>query len=340
MSNLRILVMGDSVALQMYYILEMAVGASAANRTVLANVVGKHGRYAYALSSTATVGAWRITDIFQRGREGKPIPNAKGGGWSSTMARTLLNLSDPITVEPIGSFDVIFFQIPSAWLVDELPDFNASRLIESLQLANEVFGVKKAILLTMPFHCRYEYGSLPILLKKNCDLQSLVTNFQPNRTIPGITGLALMDFATLHFSMIRLNAFASGYSDSANSPDMPYLNVRLQEHQHRNPAVLVCAGPVFTTTAKARRKGKQELVNMTTCVKNSLLSDRVHLCLDVFGGRIVAATGCLLQCLYGDSTGVSDHHLGDTSADEMDEVDQQVTSLACQKECNDKFMTF
>lgn len=257
------------------------------------------------------------------------------------MANTLLNLPDPINGEPIGSFDVVFYDIPSAWLVDDLPDFDASQIIESLQLANEVFGVTKAILLTMPFHSRYDYDSLPILLEKNRDLEALVANFQPNRTIPGITGLAMMDFARLHFSGIRLNAFVLGYSTSADSPDMTYLKIRLQEFERKNPAVLVCAGPVIPITTKAARRGNAPLVNMTTCVKNGLLADRVHLCPDVFGGRIVAATGCLLQCLYDDHrTPTSDPHLEDTSADDENVIDQQATSLACQKECNDKFMTF
>lgn len=341
MENLRILVMGDSVAMQMYYMLEMAVGASAANRTVLSDVVDKPGHYSYALSSTANVGAWRITDIFQRANEGNPPPNAKGGGWNITTARDLLSLPDPVNGEPIVSFDVIFFNIPSAWLVNDLPNFNASLILESLQLANEVFGVKKAILLTMPYQMHSDYDSLPILFQKNRDIQSLVTSFQPNHTIPGITGLAMMDYAELQFSMIRTNAAVLGYFNTTNSQDMPYLKVRLYEYEGHRPAALACGGPLITLETSSRRSGKGNLVNMTTCSRNALYADDVHICTDVFGGRIVAATGCLLQCLYDDVTDVADHNRhGDENLYQKDETDHDIAFLGCQKACNDKFMTF
>ena len=316
LQNLRILVMGDSVAMQMFHMIDMAVGGSTDNLTVVEYSSGQ--RYSYALSSTASVAAWRITEMFLRVNENKPPPNEPGGGWNATTARALLNLPDPSNGQPIRSFDTILFVIPLPWM--KLSRFRASDLTESLQLAYEIFGVKKAILLNMPFHNNIEYDKIPMLLEKNRDIQSLVTNFEPNRTIPGITGLVMMDLAELTFQFIRANAPLLGYLNDTDSPDMPYLITRIQDYTtYAKPAAAhVCAGPIFETTGTAR--------NFTLCDKNAISLDGIHMCPATFGGRVVAAAGCLLQCLYSDSSG---------------DVKERVQSgiLDCQKECNDKFMT-
>lgn len=317
LENLRILVLGDSVAMQFFHMIDMAAGGSFDNRTVVEYAFGHH--YSYALSSTSKVGAWRITDLFLRANENNPPPNLQGGGWNATTARVLLNLTDPRNGEPIRSFDTIVFVIPLPWM--KLEKFRTSDLNESLQLANEVFGVQKAILLTMPFMNNIDYDKVPMLLEKNREIQSLVTSFEANRTIPGITGLVVMDFAELMFQFIRANAAFLGYLNGTDSPEMPYLMTRIRDYTPRvRPAAAhVCAGPMFG-------KGGGSL-NFTLCDKNAISLDGIHVCPNTFGGRIVAATGCLLQCLYPDRSKGNSRQQA------------QAYVLKCQKECNDKFMT-
>jgi hypothetical protein len=316
LKNHRILVMGDSVAMQMFHMIDMANGGSSSNRTVVENAFGDH--YSYALSSTANVGAWRTTGMFLRDNENKPPPNEPGGGWNATTARVLLDLPDPSNGKPIRSFDTILYVVPLPWV--KLNNFRVSDLNKSLQLANEVFGVKKAILLTMPFHNNIDYDKIPLLLEKNREIQSLVTNFEAGRTIPGITGLVVMDFAELTFQFIRANAPLLGYLNDTDSPDMPYLAIRIRDYMTfaRPAAAHVCAGPLFEKRGAA--------TNFTLCDKNAITIDGIHMCPNTFGGRIVAATGCLLQCLNSDCS--RDMKAG-----------VQIGTLQCQKVCNDKFMT-
>ena len=317
LKNLRILVMGDSVAMQIFHMVDMAAGGSHDNRTVVEYAFGHH--YSYALSSTAKIGAWRITDMFLRANENRPPPNEPGGGWNATTARVLLSLPDPSNGEPIQSFDTIVFVIPLPWM--KLAHFRASDFKESLQLANEVFGIKKAILLTMPFMNNVEYDRVPMLLEKNREIEALVTDFEGNRTIPGIEGLVMMDFAELMFQFIRANAALLGYLNGTDSAEMPYLMTRIRDYTpHARPAAAhVCAGPMFELRGQS--------LNFTLCDKNVISLDGIHLCPNAFGGRMVAATGCLLQCLYPDSNGGASRPT------------EHVDVLECQKECNSKFMT-
>ena len=179
----------------------------------------------------------------------------------------------------------------------------------------------------MPYQMHYNYDSLPVLLQKNRDIQSLVTNFQPNRTIPGIMGLTMMDYAELQLSLIRTNAAVLGYINTTNSLDMPYLQVRLYEYEGHRPAALACGGPLISIETTSRQFGRGNLVNMTTCARNALLSDDVHICADVFGGRIVAAMGCLLQCLDDGVTVIGDRHRhDDKDLYQKDETNRHITS--------------
>lgn len=66
-------------------------------------------------------------------------------------------------------------------------------------------------------------------------------------------------------------------------------------------------------------------------VKNGLSHDGMHACTDTVGGRINAATACLLQCRYGGDTAVvKDDHYDLNSLQKLDE---------CERRCNLQYMS-
>ena len=127
-----------------------------------------------------------------------------------------------------------------------------------------------------------------------------------------------MDLAELTNQFIQVNAGLLGYLNNTKSPEMTYLDVRLVDFTPnvRPAAAHVCAGPLF--------KRKPNLL----CDKNGITGDGMHMCTSTYAGHVVAATGCLLQCL---NTGHGELLGGEKEA--------QAKSVSCQKDCNDKYMT-
>lgn len=322
LDHLRILVLGDSVGMQLFTILDKATMTGGIDypleaRHVVAYAFSDH--ISYGTSKNGRVGAWRTTGFMLEGSEGKPPPNMEGGGWDLETARDLLNVAIPEDNNAtIGSFDTVLFRIPHGWMpIDQIA---VPHIIESLHTASRVFGATTAILLALPFVNNVEQHQRIPWLRKNEELRKFAADFVPNETIPGIHRLVLMDFARLTNHFIKVNAGLLGYLNNTDDPEMQYLDqIRLVEYvAHNYPsAAHVCAGSTY------KKQGK------TLCYKNAISFDGMHICPNTYGGRIVAATGCLMQCLYQD---FHDGQFGESPT-------SQTKNLECQQECNDKFMT-
>jgi hypothetical protein len=322
----KLLVLGDSVAMQFFEMLDRASSASRQhNQTIIEYAFGDH--LSYGVSGDRKLGAWRTTGMFLNRNEGKLPPNSPEGGWNRTTAQALLHI--PIhhhdssggaehavkqhqEQETIGSFEVVMFRIAHGWL--ELNQIDIKGIRESLQVAHEVFGVTKAIILTMPFINNVYTHILQSWRRLNDQIRGFVTSFKPNKTIPGIERLVLMDLAELTNQFIQHNARFLGYLNGTDDDEkMPYMDVRLIEFIPKvyPAAAHVCSGPLA-------KKG----VTRILCDKNAITADGLHVCPTTYGGRFTAATGCLLQCLDID---------GD---EEYSKIAQE-----CQTKCNSKYMT-
>jgi hypothetical protein len=322
LDHLRILVLGDSVGMQLFTILDKATTTGGIDypledRQIVAYAFSDH--IAYGASKNGRVGAWRTTGFILESSEGKPPPNAEGGGWDLNTARDLLNVSIPEDHnERIGTFDTVLCRIPLGWMPIE--QIAIPHIIESLHIASRVFGATTAILLTLPFVNNVQQHQRIPWLRKNEEIRKFVADFVPNETIPGIHRLVLMDLAGLTNHFIQVNAGLLGYLNHTDDPEMQYLDqVRLFEYLREvyPSAAHVCAGPTF------KKQGRN------LCFKNAISYDGMHICPNTYGGRIVAVTGCLMQCLYQDF----DNGKFDASPS------SQIKNLECQQECNDKFMT-
>lgn len=115
-TDLKILVMGDSVGMQLSHSLEELMGGSESSRTVYRYSWGDtEGLHISAPTKGGGVLAgWRILGLFLASSLDKPLPNV-GGGWRMEDVYKITNhtfKNQRGQVERVGSFDVYLFFIP------------------------------------------------------------------------------------------------------------------------------------------------------------------------------------------------------------------------------------
>jgi hypothetical protein len=69
-------------------------------------------------------------------------------------------------------------------------------------------------------------------------------------------------------------------------------------------------------------------VGSSTCERNSISLDGMHWCMETIGGRVFAATSCLLACAFDTET-----RDGSTTSSHTTAIRQ------CEQQCNDDFMS-
>jgi len=241
------------------------------------------------------VAGWRITDLLRKDRENKPLPNEPGGGWIRSDIHELLNHT--MNHETIGSFDVVVFRIPHGWIT--LNNITEPALNESVVLANELFGAKNVIFLSLPFvNNIMTMDDLEELHETN---KMLKTFAQKNHS--AVDNVMVLDFGRLGDALTEWNGKLMGFNVT-NHTD--YLFQRLN----------CCPKQGFLQTiaqvcTKRVRHGRKR------CGPgNGFSVDGLHWCSENLNGRINAGTACLIQCMY--------------SSDDVRE---------CEKDCNNRFMS-
>jgi hypothetical protein len=237
-----------------------------------------------------------------------PSPAARfSSGWSPTDVSTLLDklaaipnhapLSNKtILTNPRPSFDVLIFRIPHGWIQFDAIDEN--RLRESLQLAHDLFGVKTAIVSTLPMNNNV-FGNHDLVTLKNVNkmIQSFVDSYRleilnntsklmahydtSNTTIDYVM---LMDFARLENELTMANAKVIGLDTSSTNFSLSRLGGRSDGCAARYPPskAMVCAEDV--------RGGSCD------CKLNAISLDGSHWCMGSIGGKVVGGFACLMQC--------------------------------------------
>lgn len=128
-TNLKILVMGDSVAIQFAQSLEEAAGGATFDQQLLERESWSGHEGMVISAPMRGVGWWQVgvscTAMLRRISEGKPLPNAGGGGWLRDDVRTLVNFTynnnfsaSSTEVETVGSIDALIFRIMHWWIVE------------------------------------------------------------------------------------------------------------------------------------------------------------------------------------------------------------------------------
>jgi hypothetical protein len=252
---------------------------------------------------------WRITGILQREGENKKGPNRCCGGWSREDSRKLLrhNYTVDNTTMTIDSFDVLIFRIPHGWIGLDL--VTKEKLQEMIELASELFGVKTVMILSLPYINNVKtLGDVRQLKDTNDMIRKLSQNWPSGKH--GVDRVQVLDFATFGDSLMEWNGRLMGMDTSSAN----YTLEKIKGTRRIPPKSIaqVCAKRVPDQT--------------TECEPNGFSKDGMHWCMDRMGGRLVAATSCLLGCVYNQNKNASESIKTIEASDE------------CERSCNDQFM--
>jgi hypothetical protein len=319
-TDLKIMYMGDSVAIQFAQGMEEAAGASFAQRTVLRAAWGE-GHENNAVSAPVrgggVVASWRVTAMLSRRAEGGPLPNAPGGGWLREDAVRLLNYSyssnmsasAPITT--VGSMDALIFRVMHGWIPFE--EITAQALEETVELAHELLGVKTIIFVTVPFsnNVRTEQELRDMhrtnnIIRTFCNEWISVEN--------GVHHVLVQEYGNFTHELIERHARAIGMNTSVDNDS--YMLLRLKTR----PALRFPASVAHACATLPRGRNP-------TCDRNYVTRDGMHPCMETVGTRLIASIACLLACVYNHND-----QLLDTNPDAS-------FVRRCGEDCNKRFMT-
>lgn len=315
-TNLRILVLGDSVAIQLGQLLEEVLGVIPSSRHVLHESWHRHeGLTVSATSGGGAIAHFRLTGMLLAKGEGQPIPN-HGYGWNRTHVnrlmqhRHLINGDDSNLDEP--GFDVMIFRVSHGWL--KFSDITEASVRETIQLAQELFRVKKIILLNLPFNNNIKsHEGLQDWKRTNAMLDRVAVAYPSELT--GNVQVSVLQFAQWTNLLTFQNAKAIGWNttDAAGNPDESYVLDRLGcKKQH----------PISIAQGCAEKATKGDC----QCNRNRVSQDGMHWCLESLGGRLSAGLACLMTCFQDDL-----ENGGLTGG--------AIELRACEAQCNDQYMS-
>ncbi|CAB9511164.1 expressed unknown protein [Seminavis robusta] len=316
-TDLRLLLMGDSVGIQMFQYFEEAAGGSA--RNVLQYSWGKHEGIVLntQLRGGGQLAGWRITGMFSHKGENQAsqLPNNVGGGWMRADADRLLNLSAQAVwnrpqvterqlADGAGLFDAMVFRIPQGWM--DTKDVTQEAFQDTILTAHSVFGVSTVVFVSLPLVNNVQtVADFEELHRKNQQLKQYAHAWNTNATTTTTTiRVLVLDFGHLMNQLLELNARGLGYDTS----NLNYTLDHLKGRQLPSSIPLVCA--------ERQKEGAKKC-----SVRNKIAVDGMHWCFDTMGGRVVAGISCLLECAY--------NHDNEKSASFLRQ---------CQNQCNQRHM--
>jgi len=320
-TDLNIIIMGDSIAVQLGQGFQEASGTADENRHVYRYSWGTHEGLSIAapVRGGGAVAFWRIVDMWRRKNEGKPLPNLSGGGWLRQDAITLLNHSfcreqselDNCTTShqfftKVKVFEVLIFWVPAGWIgyasVDE------QSLKETVLMAEEFFQAQAVIFVAPGFTNNansleeVELASRRIRTFSNIWWERRSNDDTKNGT-GSVKFVEILEFGNFSISLLKANAEAIGYNAS-DEKQLVYEMLCCQRYNMR--IAQVCAERV-TSGSKS-------------CKKNLLSLDGMHLCMKTISGRLFAGLSCIISCLFNKNTSRYDRR-------------------TCSKKCNEDFMS-
>jgi RES domain-containing protein len=343
-TNLKLIVLGDSVGTQFFQLLEEAMGATWDDVTLYKFAWGAHESVSIAapIQGGGVVAGFRMTGMFLKQGLGKPPPNAKGGGWLLEHTQLLLNhtyqhaistttdhqqqtKATTTVTKSVEKFDAIIFRIPHGWLT--LDEITHDTLVESLVLSNQIFGVRTIIIMTLPVNNNVKtMEELEQLHRVNSMIRDVVDHWHEyiiestTTTSTGIQHVLLMDFGKWAMDLTALNAkLLLGWdqetmpssSSAAPAAANNYTLDRLGCIKFPPSIAMICTNPNVQ-------------VGDCSCRRNQLSIDGMHWCMESVGGRSLAAMACLLQCSLLWNTNTKGNR---------DDI------KACESSCNDRFMS-
>ena len=348
-TDLKTLVMGDSVGIQLSETLEEVVSANVSHRSVLRESWRGHvGLHVSApVQGGGAVAGWRILHFLLARKHGSGLPNHCCGGWLRSDVHQLLthtysvpeatasNTASGISNSTIQSFDVMIFRISHGW--NKLDIVSRENIEETIRLASSLFGVKTLIFLSLPFiNNIVAQADLDLLHVKRKLLQEVAHNWtmqqqlkrQRDGMVEGVETVLVLDMAKLTDELITWNANLLGMDTTTSD----YWLGRTTDDKNPNVSYTHHTAQVCAKVPPKRQRGKPN-----KCALNSISVDGMHWCFETIGGRLFAGMACQLACVY------SNHNATEPSVPAMSTKNDTFIPMSspvedCAQKCNDKYM--
>lgn len=166
---------------------------------------------------------WRMTGLLSKSKKGRPPAKSAGGGWSDLEIDRLLRYvysdSDGKDEQQakhtaIERFDVVVFRVMHGWmLIDEITH---ERLVEAIELANELLGATTVILMTIPFTNNVktveEMQKAEVI---NEDIREIAKSWHLRNETTGVKHVLVQEYGNYYNHIIWTNARHLGYNVSS-----------------------------------------------------------------------------------------------------------------------------
>jgi hypothetical protein len=198
----------------------------------------------------------------------------------------------------------LIFRIPHGWVGLDL--VTEEKLQEMIELASELFGVKTVMIISLPYINNVKtLGDARELKDTNNMIHKLSQNW-PSEGKYGVDHVQVLDFATFGDSLMKWNANLMGMDTSSANYTLESLK---DSGKSRDRSIAQVCGK------RVRDQSKK-------CEPNAFSLDGMHWCMERVGGRFVAATSCLLGCVYNQNNNANES-----------------STTTCERSRNDQFMS-
>lgn len=344
----KILVMGDSVGIQMSTYLQDLLRSEYSNLPppkIMKMPLGMGNSKAPSIHVTAplnnegagAIAGWRLTGLLQRqafnwapanynrGWEGKDVQTLRdhvSDATSGTLNETkqIQNITGlgekkdkqylSIEHKASGDFDILIFRIPSpSWI--GLHEVTRDTLRETVELANELFGVRIVVFISLDHNNNVLTNEMREARQIKNDL---LFDFARNWT----RGSSNDDEGAVHTVFVLDYARLSG--------GLMEWNARLLGFDTKGPTYMDAKlRGINNKRGKEMEHHRLSIAHVCSenvpddsedCTRNAITVDGMHMCINIIGSRLVAVLFCQLQCASGDKE----------------------YSWTCAEACNERFM--
>ena len=213
-------------------------------------------------------------------------------------------------------------------------DITNNRLLEAIQLSNELLGATTVVLMTIPFTNNVvSVEEMEKVRKINDNIRSIAKDWHTLKNDSGVENVLVLEYGMYYNHLIWASALHIGYNVSSplnNNYDAiddeetmyhlegpTFLYKRLQTGKEWPPSI-----PMVCSNLQSLEK-----YNGAKCERNFLFSDGQHICPKTLASRYGAGIACLLGCVHNDE-----------SANE-DIGERPYNLRECERECNKQFMS-
>jgi hypothetical protein len=263
------------------------------------------------------------------------------------------------SAKTVGKFNAIFLRPPGpGWM--KLHEITRERLLESIRLLHELFGVETVILSTMMFNNNVlTPNDWKDMLTINEMIRDLAHNWDSHES--GVKFILVQDLAAFTNEILWMNAQHLGYNVSYGMTQQlnesfhsvwkregaKFLLHRLYMKDWKfNPSVSmvcntspICEHNIITTLPNDTTFTNDNLcvMNITAdpaqCFFNRFSRDGMHWCMETIGPRYSASVACLLGCVYNGNADKEFETSTESQQQMMDSIRQ------CEMECNGQYMS-